>query len=323
MAYFRPKRAIKEVATVVWKFLATRLRLTSYFFGGRYAQEEHTPKDWRDNFVRTETFVLDSKIVFDGSFRRVPAVDNLALPRDMRATVAVTAQGIPIDDAASKLMAMQNIEAEKARRNVREDYMIVYLPPHFRWRVIGFITLLWVIGAMFVGFAVAVPLSLGRSFFSVFTRRDVHDGYSFIVGFYLVWFCYLVARAVDRLDRRRKRRHGGAGGGQQPRAELGLLVAKRGLLWVAKIVYMVFFLGVVIPVLLAVVIDLYVVLPVRFSANPNVVPRIRVVDQWALGLLYGKMAMYVLGLQPETRISRGLQHVSVLSFFCLCFFILM
>ncbi|KAF9522418.1 hypothetical protein CPB83DRAFT_112389 [Crepidotus variabilis] len=305
MLYFRPKRAIKEVATIVWKFLATRLRLNSYFFGGRHPQEEFTPKDWRDNFFRSDTFVADPDTHLDGSFRRVPATDNLALPRDMRATVAVTAEGIPLDDAASKLMALQNIEAEKARRNVNEDYMIVYIPPNFRWRIITFIVLLWIVGAVFVGFAVAVPLSLGRSFFKLFTMRDVHDGYSFIIGFYLNWFCYLTARAIDRLDRRRKRRNNGDG----PRAELGLLVAKRGLLWLAKTIYMAFFLGVVIPILLAIVIDLYIVLPVRLSFNPDLVPRIRIVDQWALGLLYAKMAMYTLRLQPQTRISRGLQHI--------------
>jgi hypothetical protein len=133
----------------------------------------------------------------------------------------------------------------------------------------------------------------------------VHDGYSFIVGFYLIWVCYLIARAVDKLDRRRKRRSDDDG----PRAELGLLVAKRGLLWLAKVGYMAFSLGIVVPILLAIVIDLYIVLPIRFSVNPGMVPRIRIVDQWALGLLYAKIGIYVQRIQPPNRISVGLQHV--------------
>jgi E3 ubiquitin-protein ligase MARCH6 len=201
-----PRRAIKEVASVLWKFLATRLRLTSYFFGGRHHQEEFTPKDWRENLVRSETYVAGPEVFPDGSFRRVPATDNLALPREMRATVAVTANGEPVDEAARELMALQNAEAEKAKHNVQDDYTVVYIPPNFRWRIITFIALLWIIGAICIGFAVAVPLSLGRSFFRLFTPRDVHDGYSFIIGFYLIWVCYLIARAVDKLERRRKRK---------------------------------------------------------------------------------------------------------------------
>lgn len=303
--YFRPKRTIKHATTIVWKYLATRLRLTSYFFGGRHAIEEYTPKDWRDNFRRAHTHVVQEGEVIDGSFRRVPATDNLALPRDMRATVAVTEDGEPVDEAARVLMRQQDAEADKAKRNIKDDYMIVYLPPHFRYRIFGFILLLWTVGAIVAGFVVAVPITFGRSFFRLFTPRDVHDGYSFIAGFYLIWLCHLTAKAIDRLDKRRQRR-----GGDGPRAELPVLVVKRGLLWLAKTAYMVFFLGVVIPVLLALVIDLYIILPIRMTLDPGMLPRVRVVDAWALGLLYAKIAMHAHRIQPVNRISRGLLHVS-------------
>lgn len=305
MHYFRPKRTVKHVATTVWKFLAARLRLTSYFFGGRHTEEEFTPKNWQDNFVRGNVHVVGEEDIPDGSFRRVPATDNLALPRDMRATVAVTADGEPVDEEARELMAKQNAEAEKAKKNIKDDYMIVYMPPHFKYRVIIFITLLWIFGAVMLGLAVALPIQLGRSFFRLFTPRDVHDGYSLLIGFYLVWVCYLIARAVDRLDKRRQRRSGDG-----PRANLHVLVLKRGLLWVAKTVYMVFCLGIVIPILLAIVIDLYMILPIRFTLDPNMTPRIRVVDEWALGLLYAKIALHAHRIQPPNRLTRGLTNVS-------------
>lgn len=304
MHYFRPKKAIKHFTTVVWKFIATRLRLTSYFFGGRYPEEEFTPKNWKDNFVRGNILVVMDDDHADGTFRRVPATDNLALPRDMRATVAVTSEGEPVDDPNRELMDLQNAEAEKAKRSIKDDYMIVYMPPHFRWRIITFIAIFWIFGAIVLGFTVALPIQLGRSFFRLFTAREVHDGYSFIIGFYLVWVCYLTAKAVDRLDKRRQRRSA-----EGPRADLHVLVLKRGLLWVAKTAYMVFFLGIVIPVLLALVIDLYIILPIRLTIDPSMVPRIRIVDLWALGLLYSKIVMMSQRL-PPSRISRGLQSVS-------------
>ncbi|KAF9482616.1 hypothetical protein BDN70DRAFT_852941 [Pholiota conissans] len=311
MHYFRPKRVVKHVATTVWKFLATRLRLTSYFFGGRHAQEEYTPKNWRDNFIRSDVHVVGENDIPDGSFRRVPATDNLALPRDMRATVPVTADGVPIDSDARFLMQLQNAETEKAKKSVKDDFIIVYMPPYFRYRVIAFITLLWLFGAFMLGLAVALPIQLGRSFFRLFTPRDVHDGYALLVGFYLVWMCYLIARAVDRLDKRRQRRaaasssNGGNGGG----GALFTLVLKRGMLWLAKTVYMAFWLGVVIPVLLAIVVDLYMVLPIRFTLDPEMTPRIRVVDEWALGLLYAKIALHAHRIQPPNRLTRGLTHI--------------
>ena len=310
MHYFRPKRAIKNMATFTWKYLAMRFRLTSYFFGGRHHEEEYTPKTWRGLFSGPAVEMPDIDDTPDGSFRRVPATDNIALPRDMRATVAVTATGEPVDNDARELMESQNAEADKAKRSIKDDYMIVYLPPFFRYRVIGFITLLWIFGAICIGFGVALPIHLGRSFFKFFTSREVHDGYSFIIGFYLLWMCYIFVKAIDRLDKRRQRRRGDG-----PRADLYILVLKRGLLWVAKITYMILSLGVVIPILLAIVIDLYIILPIRFTLDPTLTPRIRVVDTWALGLLYAKIALHAHRIQPPNGITRGLQHVSSLLYF--------
>jgi E3 ubiquitin-protein ligase MARCH6 len=305
MHYFRPRKALKKLTTALWKFLATRLRLTSYFFGGRHPVEECTPKHWKLNLIRSNKMELgDTDSVRDGSFRRVPATDNIALPRDMRATAAVNEIGEPVDDAARELMTTQNAEAEKAKRIIKDDYVVVYIPPNFQYRVLFFIALLWVIGAMFLGVMFALPIQLGRSFFRLFTPHDVHDGYSFIVGFYLLWGCYIIGKAIDRLDKRRQRR-----GGDGPRADLRVLVVKRGLLWIAKISYMVFFLGVVIPTLISFVMDLYIVLPIRYAIDPDMTPRIRVVDTWALGLLYTKIALHANRMQTPNQVTQGLQHV--------------
>lgn len=303
MVYFRPRRALKKIATVVWKYLAARLRLTSYFFGERHSAEEFTPRAWDFNIFRARTSQNAVLADYDGSFRRVPNTDHLALPRDMRATVAVTATGLPADDTAKLLMAQQDAETLKAKRNILEDYTIVYIPPHFRYRIIGFIALLWTIGALCLGLSVSIPVLLGRAFFRLFTQKEVHDGYSVIAGFYLLWGCYVVARSIDKLDKRRQREHEG------PRAPLWIVVVKRGFVWMAKSSYMVFFLGIVIPVLVAVVADLYMIIPIRLLLDPDWVPRIRVVDSWAVGLLYMRIVLRVTRVHPEHQIARGLQLI--------------
>lgn len=304
MHYFRPKKTIKDFARAIWKFLAARLRLTSYFFGGRHPDEEYTPNHWRIFALRLPELLLDVNPIHDGCFRRVPATDHLALPRDVRATVPVTENGEPVDEAARALIALQNAEAEKAKRNPTDDYIVVYIPPHFRQRVITFVTFLWVIGAFLLGLAVALPIQLGRSFFALCANREVHDGYSFIVGFYLLWGCYLIGTAIDHLDKRRQRISG-----DRPRADLRVLIIKRGLLWIAKASYMVIFLGVITPTLVAFVVDLYIVLPIRFTLHPEMTPRIRVVDAWALGVLYAKIALHANRIQPPNRITTGIQHI--------------
>ncbi|KAK2465700.1 hypothetical protein APHAL10511_002244 [Amanita phalloides] len=304
MRYFRPKKMVKKFATAIWKRLAAKLRLTSYFFGGRHASEEYTPNTWLEAFMRSPDDLADAERVFDGSFRRVPATDQLALPRDMKATAAVTESGEPADEEARNLMRMQDAEAVKAHRDVKKDYMVVYIPPHFRYRIFCFIGLMWCVCAMLLGLAVALPIQLGRSFFRLFTLREVHDGYSLIIGFYLLWLCYSIGKAIDRLDKRRQRR-----GNEGPRADIRVFVIKRGLLWFAKTIYMVLFLGIIIPTLVALVVDLFIILPLRLALKPDTMPRIRIVDAWALGLLYTKIVLHIHRIHPPNQITRGLQRI--------------
>jgi E3 ubiquitin-protein ligase MARCH6 len=302
MHYFRPKKVLRKVSTVVWRYLAHDLRLTSYFFGERQPSEERSSKLWFRSFGRQVE--NDPASVPEGSFRRVPNTDHIALPRDMRATASVHENGEPVDDEARRLIAAQNLEAEKAKRVIKDDYIIVYIPPHFRYRVMYFILRLWVIGAISVGLFVGFPIQLGRYFFKLFIAEEVHDGYSFTVGFYLFWACYNVGKSIDRLDKRRQRRSEVG-----PRSELPLYVVKRALLWIPNISYMVLFLGIVIPILISFVVDLYIILPIRLALNPRMIPRIRVVDMWSLGIVYVNIILHVYRLQPESRMMTGVQNV--------------
>ena len=306
MHYFRPKRALHKIGVHLWKYLAHQLRLTSYMFGDRHASEEYTQKhwQWRQLFMARSIEMDDSEAEHDGTFRRVPNTDNVALVKNERATIQVNEEGMPETPEDARLMALQNAETEKAKRTVTEDYTIVYLPPHFRYRITLFIVGLWLVGSLMLAASIAAPILVGRGFFRLFVPRYVHDGYSFFAGFFLLWACWIVAQTVDRMDKRRQRR-----GGDEPRAQLPLYVAKRSLLWVAQISYLVFFLGFVIPALIATVMELYVIMPVRYTLNPEMNLRIRVVDMWALGLLYAKIAMRAHRLQPESQIARGIEHV--------------
>lgn len=300
---------------ILWKGLAKRLRLTSYFFGKRYAEEEYTPKTWSLSLIIDGPSKNNPVLVsdYDGSFKRVPNTDDIAIPREMRATVTVTATGEPIGEAAKALMVRQDAETVKAGRHVKKDFTVVYLPPHFRYRMILFVFILWSFGALCLGVSLALPILLGRGFFGIVYKgkREVHDGYSIIAGFYMLWGCWIAGRAVDRLDKRRQR-----WGTEGPRGSLWWLAVKRGLLWTVKASYMALFFGIIIPTLVGGVVELYIVLPFKMYLTHDLdVPKVRVLDCWAAGLLYMKIAMRVTRRPARNPISRGIQIVR-LHHFC-------
>ncbi|KAI0761783.1 hypothetical protein BD413DRAFT_700194 [Trametes elegans] len=308
MDYFRPRKALRRFGTFIWKYLAKQLRLSSYMFGGRYPSEEYssTRWSWRSLLHSPNDIEMDdAEAEHDGTFRRVPNSDNVALVKDLPATVEVTEEGYPLDAEGLKILKAQDVEAERAKRLVKDDYVVVYIPPHFRYRVMVFLLCIWVIGSMMLATTLAAPILLGRGFFRLFLPYDVHDGYSFIVGFYLLWGCWLVGTALDRMDKRRQRRWSDGA-----RAEWPLFVAKRSLLWVAQASYMLAALGVVLPTLLGLVVELYIIQPIKHVANPGVEPRIRMVDMWALGLLYSKIIVRSMRMnQPGHDMMRGVERL--------------
>ena len=300
MQYFRPRKFLKQNSVHVWKFLAAQLRLSSYLFGGRHPEEEI---DYMHTLIfGPQTHGLGT--TRSGTFRRVPNSDNIALVKGHAATVQVDEEGHPVNPKEMRLMQVQDAEAEKNKRNVKDDYTIAYMPPHFRYRALAFVSAVWIICSIVLAAALAVPVLLGRTFFKLFVPHEVHDGYSFVAGFYLLWTCWLVSTAVDRMDRHRQRR--GAGGG---RADLALYFVKRSVLWGAQAAYMALALGVVIPILIAIVVELYIILPVRHEIQPEMQPRIRIVDMWALGLIFTKVLLRVQRVQPMGRIARGVEAV--------------
>ena len=239
-----------------------------------------------------------------GGWRRVPANDNVAIVRGMRATVEVTEDGIPVNDVEARLLKLQNAEAERQKRNIDEDYTIVYIPPYFKYRILTFILAVWTVCCVAIAAMLAGPVLLGRRFFLLFTAREVHDGYSFLVGFHLLWGCWLVAQAVERLDRHRQRREHGS------RARWPLYLAKRSSLWLAQASYMAFFLVFVIPTLIALVMEVYVLLPVKLIYDPRMAVRVKLVEMWVLGLFYTKIILRLPGFEAPRNMSEGILRVS-------------
>ena len=61
-------------------------------------------------------------------YRQVHNSNNVFVPQNMRATARVDVNGLPANEACKWIVA-QDVEAEKAKRNPRDDYTMVYIPP--------------------------------------------------------------------------------------------------------------------------------------------------------------------------------------------------
>ncbi|KZV69277.1 hypothetical protein PENSPDRAFT_608901 [Peniophora sp. CONT] len=269
MRHFRPKKPLKRFAGYAWRWAAARLGLSGYMFGARAPAEEKVP---------------------GGGWRRVPASDNVIVPRGARATAKVDVHGAAGDDEQLRIVAAQNLAARRAGRDPRADYTVVHVPTHFKSRIALFLTLLWIAGCASFALALSLPLLVGRQIFAIVlgSERTVHDGYSLLAGFYALWAAFFAGWHAEHRYLRRLR--SSEPGQRVSRFQNVLRATKGGVVWACKAGYIAFMLGGVIPVLLAAVIEVYCVLPLRVLFTPGgEAVRVRVVDLWALGLVYLKI----------------------------------
>lgn len=247
---------------------------------------------------------------FEGSYRRVPAQNDVVLSSEMRATAAVTKDGQPVDEVSKRLIDLQNAEAVKAGRDISRDYTVVYLPPHFKERVMLFIIALWLVASSVLITSLAAPTLLGRLMLFSVLKREVHDAYSFIAGFYAIWVLYQGWKVLSRVDVRRQRVYSPG-----PRGDWWVFVFKRGMQWAGNFVWVAFWLGFVIPVLVAISAELYIIHPIRILLGGSTTLNIRIFDLWALGHIIIKFYMSNMHIQPERGIDTAIKSVGTIVVF--------
>ncbi|CAG8587303.1 5734_t:CDS:2, partial [Scutellospora calospora] len=146
----------------------------------------------------------------------------------------------------------------------------------------------------------------GRFIFQtiLYYERPVHDLYTFTVGLYVMWSlgatlewlirkCQAIAEKQDRYadwaDIKRK---------------IG-----QGIIIFAKIAYLSITFGIVIPFLLSLVIELYIILPWKKPTTD--VPIISFLQDWALGVVYMKIAYRIIFMLPDNVYSRAINEITV------------
>ncbi|GFF28854.1 ERAD-associated E3 ubiquitin-protein ligase doa10 [Aspergillus udagawae] len=275
------------------------LRLSSFFFGERHTDEEgyHVRRTWfgllsgkkgdteQPIVGETERRIADEKqlgayFVRDGKFVRAPASDQVRIPKGNPVFLEVTENDERVDGAPDP--------DEGLHGRANDMFTKVYIPPSFRTRIAAFIFLIWVFAAATgVGITI-IPLVIGRKMMlACFPGRPLNDMYAFSLGIcifgsvaYLMFYCRtFLATIQDRLrPYLRSPRQALLGFGN---------VALSGL----RLAYVFLAFSVLLPSLFALVMELYVIVPVHTYLGGTRGHVIHFVQDWTLGVLYVQMAI--------------------------------
>lgn len=245
-----------------------------------------------------------------GSYVRAPAKDSVRIPKGTKVFVRVNEKNERLDNTED------NDDGLHGKKN--ESFSRIYVPNHFRARVLTFIAMVWGFAAL-AGLSLSVgPLLLGRRIVLSLTNSETHanDLYAVTVGLHVLcviaYGTYIVSSRWKQTARKI---------GQMLRDTHQLLpwvvvTAKK----VAGFLYLGIVLGVALPLALSFIVELYINIPLFAhllateesspqSTQPSPLsapvagfsstPVINLIQTWTLGLLYLRLVVRLLKTTPH------------------------
>ncbi|CAG8536758.1 9053_t:CDS:2, partial [Ambispora leptoticha] len=306
----KPRELFRALFEKWWHVTAQQLRLTSFMFGNRYPEEEgtHYRKTWRALLlgrkapiprlgIDTNNEDQNAEVVFvkDGGFVRAPSFDGVPVVPGRRMLIPVNEQGELINPN----------DTPPVGEDDQLHHTVVYVPPSFKARVIFFLFLMWFCGSIFCCSVTILPLLMGRFIFQslLHYQQPVHDLYAFTVGLYVMWTLGVGMEWIVRKFQILKEQ-------QIWKVDWPVLREKlvSGTLIFLKISYLFVAFGIVMPFLFSLVIELYFILPwKKYSSNP---PPISFLQDWALGIVYMKIAYRIVFMLPDNTFSRTINEIT-------------
>ncbi|ROV99113.1 hypothetical protein VMCG_06628 [Cytospora schulzeri] len=263
------------------------------------------------------SLVRTNQLVPDGRFVRAPASDQVKIPKGQRVFLDVTEDNVRRDRA----------EFTGVDLYATNQYQFVYVPPNFRLRVFLFILFIWLFAATTgLGFTI-VPLIFGRWMFRMLIPDHIrtNDIYAFSIGIYILgsmfYFMFHVKGVFARAS------------AWVHRTASNLLArdtihrAAAMAIYTAKLVYAYFFLLIVFPVMVASLMELYILIPLDTYMYGSLVPSnttpdttvlsvqnprhtIRVMQSWTIGIIYLKLAArFVVLWYRDSRVAAATRAV--------------
>jgi len=168
-------------------------------------------------------------------------------------------------------------------------FTIAYIPPLFKFRISLFIFLIWVFAATTGVGTTIVPLVIGRKMISSLfpSNAPVNDIYAFSVGIYTVGgIFYTTVHSRPGLATIKERLQPYINSPRQAIPQVYSMV-----MHLLRLMYISAAFALFLPSLFALVMELYVLVPLHTYLGGDQTHVIHFVQDWTLGVLYVRMAL--------------------------------
>ncbi|KAI8642232.1 hypothetical protein BD408DRAFT_443594 [Parasitella parasitica] len=300
MRYIVPREFSKKNVATWWHIVSRQLRLSSFMFGGRYLEEEGAPLygswyQWITSLPPQQSApAAPSGFRKDGGLVRVPAHDNVPAAMPSRRMI------VPVNP--STLQPLNETErilghpVAAGNDDKTKNTTIVYIPPYFKLRIAAFLFLIWATGSILVCSISVAPLKLGRNLFAKLQLgpdRPIHDLYSFALGAYImILLSSLLNTAVQKYQIMESNQ-----GRVRWTIVKDYICAK--IAKITKFAYVFLFLGFVVPFLTGIMLDLYIIRPLKqsstYQASLDIYPTI----DWAIGVAALSLFYGIIHILPQ------------------------
>jgi E3 ubiquitin-protein ligase MARCH6 len=287
---------------------AKTLRLSNFLFNDEAPDEEghHIRTSWKAWFfgkkgdTQNPGLPSDDKaevpeVYFqaDGNYARVPAVDQIRIPKGSPVFVEVDQDNNRLDKRPE-----EGVHAKSSNLVTK-----VYIPPWFKLRISLFVLAVWLFAAA-TGIAVTIlPLLFGRMLLSKLEREGSrsNDIYAFSLGVYILGAAlYLALHSVQIYTYL---------SGHVRRLSPSIQTTKRVIMRTASVVYVYGAFAVGFPLLIAFLLELYILLPLHTYFGNGRTHVVHLVQGWTLGFLYVRIFTRILFANEDSVPSRILRAV--------------
>jgi len=357
--FFKPSDGLQNMYAWWFQRCARALRLSSFLFGERNADEEGytvyptwTSFFWREKPdyntpVMPEDEPPINQVYFrrNGRFVRAPASDSVRRPKG-------TPVFIPVDEENRRLDVDDDLDPPNGPTGANSsDWRLAYIPPFFRVRIGIVVVGIWFFAAV-TGISVTIgPLVVGRLLIRqlVPTQVRLNDIYAFSVGVYVLGGVALCLSKIPAAYKSIKAvvqpLTDAASNASYPEKMDNMRIAVTDVIVRSlKIGYVVTAFAIVIPTLVALIIEFYFIIPLHtafgagaaalatptlaggaenlnstaVSAITAVAPpnsrfhlehTIHFVQDWTLGVLYVKMLCKMVLLDDNSVWARSLRGI--------------
>jgi E3 ubiquitin-protein ligase MARCH6 len=334
--YLFPSSGMEKVFGKWLRMCARSLRLSQFLFGSRRKVEEGhlVGESWisKLNPWKNELAVINSdQFVNDGKYVRAPGTDQVRIPRGERVFLEVDENDVRLDSTNDN----NGVHGRQP-----ENFTQVYIPPWFRVRLFSFISLLWMFAIAMVFGVTVIPMVCGRQIITMFSPGHIvsNDLYAFAVGITTLGVVLQVLIngqvAFEKMKQRTSKQHVAA---------VKQIIKKQA--WrLIRSAYVYGFAVIVVPSLFALVLQLYLILPMHTYMGPAAIARdnagvtlthdnlanttltaqaqvqageavvashtFHILQDWTLGFIYGRVVLRLLFLSRNSRPAAAVRMIT-------------